>query len=87
MFKSIRIAVICTPRAVHAQHAQRKHTSRLITAETPVLSRCFSQCSPKFALRINTRKDEQEEQEDDEGKGKPEHAVISTFDLFSIGGV
>jgi len=55
-------------------------------------ARGISRTSPSRSVLTSTlRRDEKEDVVKDEGQdedplGRPEHAVISTFDLFSIGG-
>lgn len=55
-------------------------------------ARGFSQSSPSRSVLTSTlKRDEKEdvvkrEGQDEDPLGRPEHAVISTFDLFSIGG-
>ena len=60
--------------------------------------RCFSQSVPRFSLHLAAAAESKKEGDrrelstgsasagDAEEKARPEHAVISTFDLFSIGG-
>ena len=76
------------PRWAAVRHLRRSlHTSlRLSSRKThhlpsgPLLSRNIN------ALSLDNRKDSDSESSLERGPERPEHAVISTFDLFSIGG-
>lgn len=49
--------------------------------------RNFSKSDPRLALRVSDLDGKEDNAEDMSAeRARPEHAVISTFDLFSIGG-
>ena len=77
---------------LHPQHVLRGHGNIAVAARNSSFvqlrrfSRTYQSLEPTTASKL-ARKANEDASQDEEVIERPEHAVISTFDLFSIGGV